>query len=65
MKIALFYIMIGFSFICVNTQKNLKTVKGEGHKLTKKKKKKKQKKKKQKDQKQKIKKKKEEKQKTK
>ena len=37
MKIALFYIMIGFSFICVNTQKNLKTVKGEGHKLTKKK----------------------------
>lgn len=38
MKIVLFYIMIGFSFICINTQKNLKTVKEKAHKLTKKKK---------------------------
>ena len=38
MKTVLFYVMIGFSFICVNTQKNLKTLKEKGHKLTKNKK---------------------------
>ena len=36
MKTVLFYILLGFAYICVNTQKNLKILKEKSHKSTKK-----------------------------